>query len=41
MLTKILIIVFGVTVFGILFFFYVKHLLKKKLNLYTSKKAKK
>ncbi len=41
MLETIGIIVFSVTIFGILFFLYVKHALKKRLNYYLSEKNKK
>ena len=37
MLKTILIIVISVTIFGILFFLYVKKMLKKQLNYYLSK----
>ncbi len=37
MLNKILIIVIGVSLFGVLFFFAVKRALKKKLDYYLSK----
>jgi hypothetical protein len=40
MLKTILIIVISVTIFGILFFLYVKRVLKKKLNYYLSKNDK-
>ncbi len=41
MLTKIIIIVLSVAVFGILFFLYVKRSLKKRLNYYLNKNNKK
>ncbi len=41
MLTKILIIVLSVSLFGVLFFLYVKNALKKRLNYYLSKNTKK
>ena len=40
MLKTILIIVLSVTVFGVLFFFYVKRALKKQLDYYLSKNKK-
>ena len=41
MLKTTLIIVISVTIFGILFFLYVKKLLKKRLDFYLSKNNKK
>ena len=41
LIKKILIIVFSVTIFGVLFFFYVKKNLEKILNYYLSKNNKK
>ena len=43
MLETVLIIVLSVTLFGVIFFFYVKRLLKKQLNYYLeiNKKNKK
>jgi len=41
MLETILIIVLSVAVFGVLFFLYVKNVLKKQLNYYLSKNNKK
>jgi len=41
MLKTILIIVISVSIFGILFFLYVKRTLKKQLNYYLSKNNKK
>ena len=41
MLKTPLIIVISVTIFGILFFLYVKKLLKKRLDYYLSKNNKK
>ena len=41
MLETILIIVLSVSVFGVLFFLYVKRVLKKQLNYYLSKNNKK
>ena len=41
MLTKLVIIVLSVSIFGILFFFYVKNLLKKRLDEYVLKGDKK
>jgi len=41
MLETILIIVLSVGVFGVLFFLYVKRVLKKQLNYYLSKNNKK
>ena len=41
MLQTVLIIVSSVTVFGILFFLYVKKSLKKQLDYYLSKNNKK
>ena len=41
MLKTILIIVLPVAVFGVLFFLYVKNVLKKQLNYYLSKNNKK
>ena len=41
MLKTILFIVLSVTVFGVLFFLYVKKSLEKKLNYYLSKNNKK
>jgi len=41
MLKTTLIIVISVTIFGILFFLYVKKLLKKRLDYYLSKNNKK
>jgi len=40
MLKTILIIVISVTIFGILFFIYVKKTLKKRLNYYLTKNNK-
>ncbi len=40
MLKTVLIIVGSVTVFGVLFFLYVKKMLKKRLNYYLSQKHK-
>ena len=41
MLKTILIIVLSVTIFGVLFFLYVKKNLKKRLNYYLSENNKK
>ena len=41
MLKTTLTIVISVTIFGILFFFFVKRLLKKRLDYYLSKNNKK
>ena len=41
MLQKILIIVISVTIFGVMFFLYVRRSLKKQLNYYLSKNNKK
>ena len=41
MLKTMLIIVLSVAVFGVLFFLYVKNVLKKQLNYYLSKNNKK
>jgi len=41
MLKTILIIVIAVTIFGVLFFLYVKKTLKKRLDYYLSKNDKK
>ena len=41
MLKTILIIVLSVTIFGVLFFLYVKKNLEKRLNYYLSKNNKK
>ena len=41
MLDTVLIIVISVTIFGVLFFLYVKKQLKKRLNYYLSKNNKK
>ena len=41
MLKTIVVIVFSVTFFGVLFFLYVKRLLKRQLNYYLSKNNKK
>ena len=41
MLNKILIIVVSVSIFGVLFFLYVKKTLKKRLKNYLSKNNKK
>ena len=41
MLKTVLIIVISVTVFGVLFFLYVKKTLKKRLDYYLSKSNKK
>ncbi len=41
MLKTILTIVISVTIFGILFFIYVKRALKKRLDFYLIKKNKK
>ena len=41
MLKTILIIVVSVTLFGVLFFIYVKRSLKKQLDYYLSKNKKK
>ena len=41
MLQKILIIVISVTIFGVIFFLYVRRALKKQLNYYLSKNNKK
>jgi len=41
MAETIVIIVFSVAIFGILFFLYVKRLLKKKLDYYLSKNDRK
>jgi len=40
MLKTILIIVLSVTLFGVLFFIYVKKTLKKRLDYYISKEKK-
>ena len=40
MFKTILIIVISVTIFGVLFFIYVKESLKKRLDYYLSKKNK-
>ena len=41
MLKTILIIVLSVTIFGVLFFLYVKKYLERRLNFYLSKNNKK
>ena len=41
MLKTSLIIVLSVTIFGLLFFLYVKKVLEKRLNLYLKKNKKK
>ncbi len=41
MFEKIVVIVISVTIFGILFFIYVKNILKKRLEYYLSKNNKK
>ncbi len=41
MLKTILIIVLSVSIFGIIFFFFVKRQLKKRLNIYLTKNNKK
>lgn len=41
MLKTVLIIVISVTIFGVLFFLYVKKALKKRLDYYLSKNNKK
>jgi len=41
MLQTVLIIVLSVTLFGVIFFLYVKKSLKKQLNYYLSKNNKK
>jgi len=41
MIEKIIIIITSVTIFGIIFFLYVKNVLKKRLNLYLNKNNKK
>ena len=41
MIKTILTIVISVTIFGVLFFLYVKKQLKKRLNYYLSKNNKK
>ena len=41
MLKTILIIVIAVTIFGVMFFLYVKKTLKKRLDYYLSKNDKK
>ena len=41
MLKTVLIIVVSVTLFGVMFFLYVKKSLKKQLNYYLSKNNKK
>ena len=41
MLKTILIIVFSVSFFGVIFFYYVKKKLKKQLDYYLSKNDKK
>ena len=41
MLKTVLIIVLSVTLFGVIFFLYVKKSLKKQLNYYLSKNNKK
>ena len=41
MIKTILVIVLSVTVFGVIFFFYVKKALEKRLNFYLSKNNKK
>ena len=41
MLKTVLIIVVSVTVFGVIFFLYVKKTLKKRLDYYLSKNNKK
>ena len=41
MLKTVLIIVISVSIFGILFFLYVKKMLKKRLDYYLSKNNKK
>ena len=40
MLKTVLIIVLSVSIFGILFFIYVKKMLEKKLNYYLREKRK-
>ena len=40
MLKTVFIIVVSVTIFGVLFFLYVKRALKKQLNYYLSKNKK-
>ena len=41
MLKTVLIIVLSVSIFGVLFFFYIKNALKKRLNSYLLKVNKK
>jgi len=41
MLKTILIIVVSVTIFGVLFFFYIKRSLKQRLDYYLTKNNKK
>ena len=41
MLKTVLIIVLSVTIFGVIFFLYVKRALKKQLDYYLSKNKKK
>jgi len=41
MLKTVLTIVISVTVFGVLFFLYIKKILKKRLDYYLSKNSKK
>ena len=41
MVEKVIIIVLSVTIFGVLFFVYVKNTMKKRLEYYLSKDKKK
>jgi len=41
MINTVIIIVVSVTIFGVLFFFYVKNALKKRLNFYLDKNNRK
>ena len=41
MVEKIIIIITSVSIFGILFFLYVKNALRKRLNFYLNKNNKK
>jgi len=40
MLQKVFVIVLSVAIFGVLFFFYVKRALKKRLDFYLNKNNK-
>ena len=41
MIEKILIIILSVTIFGVLFFIYVRNTMRKRLEFYLSKDKKK